>query len=189
VAHEVDELAPEETARLSEFLKRAQEGDESMLPLVRRLIQEPGVVDRLGGDLGRSVERELVQRTVGNNLLLREALLCKLESLRSEHAGPDATLPERLLADRVVLSWLALHEAEINNERTVWLTIAQADFHRRRIDSLHRRFLSAVKTLATVRRLAVPVLRGKLNAHAGTNGKGAALRPNVLEKRFALPPD
>lgn len=109
---EADELALEEAAQLSECLRRAQEGDESMLPVVRRLVQEAGVLERLGGDLAKSLETEAVQRIAGKNLLLREALLWKLELLRAELAGPDPPPVERLLADRVVLCWLHLHEAE-----------------------------------------------------------------------------
>jgi hypothetical protein len=37
-------------------------------------------------------------------------------------------------------------------------TFAQSNYNQRRQDRAHRRFLSAVKTLATVRRLAFPTL-------------------------------
>jgi hypothetical protein len=39
------------------------------------------------------------------------------------------------------------------------VTLKQADFHRRRIDAAHRRYLAALKALATVRKLAVPALQ------------------------------
>jgi hypothetical protein len=39
------------------------------------------------------------------------------------------------------------------------MTIGQADYQQRRIDRAHRRFLSAVETLARVRKLAVPMLQ------------------------------
>ena len=39
------------------------------------------------------------------------------------------------------------------------MTIAQADYHQRRIDAAHRRFLSALKTLAQVSKLAVPAIQ------------------------------
>ncbi len=38
------------------------------------------------------------------------------------------------------------------------MSIAQADCFQRRIDRTHRRFLSAVETLARVRKMAVPSL-------------------------------
>src|SRR5262249_7098349 len=112
----------------------------------------------------------------------------KLELLRSQLAGPEATALERLLVDRVVLSWLALHEAELADVRAEGRTMAQGDYHRRRVDSLHRRYLAAVRTMATVRRLAAPILRVKLNAHPGANGKAAGPAPKAAGRRFALPP-
>ncbi|MBY0457243.1 MAG: hypothetical protein K2V38_07895 [Gemmataceae bacterium] len=39
------------------------------------------------------------------------------------------------------------------------MTFRQGDFNQRRMDAANRRFLAAVKTLATVRRLAVPVFQ------------------------------
>jgi hypothetical protein len=37
--------------------------------------------------------------------------------------------------------------------------MTQGDYHQRRMDRAHRRYLSAIKTLATVRKLAVPVFQ------------------------------
>jgi hypothetical protein len=45
------------------------------------------------------------------------------------------------------------------------MTLRQADYHRRRIDAAHSRFLSAVKTLATVRKLALPALQVNIGAN------------------------
>jgi hypothetical protein len=39
------------------------------------------------------------------------------------------------------------------------LTIIQSEHQQRRIDRTHRRLMSTIKTLATVRRLAVPALQ------------------------------
>jgi len=43
------------------------------------------------------------------------------------------------------------------------LTWKQVECWQRRIDACHRRYLSATKTLATVQRLAIPVIVGELN--------------------------
>jgi hypothetical protein len=39
------------------------------------------------------------------------------------------------------------------------LTLAQADYRQRTRDRAHRRYLSAIRTLALVRKLAAPVLQ------------------------------
>jgi hypothetical protein len=39
------------------------------------------------------------------------------------------------------------------------LTLQQAEFHQRRMDAANRRYLAALRTLALVRKLAVPALQ------------------------------
>jgi hypothetical protein len=38
------------------------------------------------------------------------------------------------------------------------LSVSQADFQQRKVDRAHRRFLSALRTLAQIRKLALPSL-------------------------------
>ncbi len=66
---------------------------------------------------------------------------------------------ERLRPSRVALCWLqAKHAdasyAERNRKGTV--SLEQSDYIQRRQDRAHRRYLSAIKTLAQVRRLLGP---------------------------------
>jgi hypothetical protein len=80
-----------------------------------------------------------------------------------EFAGPAPCRIEQVLAETATLAWFALrlyegtYAASSNSEQG--LTIKQADFHLRRIERAHRRFMSSLKTLATVRRLALPALQ------------------------------
>ncbi len=39
------------------------------------------------------------------------------------------------------------------------LTLAQGDYHQRRIDRAHRRYLASIKALAQVRRLLTPAVQ------------------------------
>ena len=45
------------------------------------------------------------------------------------------------------------------------MTLAQADFQYRKIDRAHARFLSAVRTLAQVRKLGLPTLQVNIGAN------------------------
>ena len=54
---------------------------------------------------------------------------------------------------------------EANYAQAKDLTLRQADFQQRRIDAAHRRFLASVRTLAQVRKLALPTLQ----VNIGTN--------------------
>ena len=96
---------------------------------------------------------------VGENDVVQEAVRMKLAELRDELAGPEASSLERLLANRVALCWLQVHYADTayaqrNHEATVSLELGE--YYQRRQDQAHRRYLSAIKALAQVRRLLGP---------------------------------
>src|SRR5437899_2186525 len=77
----------------------------------------------------------------------------------AELAGPNPTPLERLLAERATNCWLQVYRYELAFEQARDLTIRQAEFHQRKIDGAHRRYLSALKTLATVRKLGLPAVQ------------------------------
>jgi hypothetical protein len=172
------------TDEIDDLLHRAQNGDRSVLPWLRDLLKDGEMTDLLGG-LVRQVRDAVVDGLCGENLAVREGIIKKMAEMRTDLAGPDPTPLERQLAERIVLCWLTLYECELRFARARDLTIKQADYWQRRIDSGHKRYLSAIKTLATVRKLAVPVLIGQLNIAAkqvnkvacppAANGPGAEL--------------
>jgi hypothetical protein len=89
----------------------------------------------------------------------REAVRRKVERVQADLAGPDPTPLERLLAERAALCWLQVYRYEASYEQARDLSLRQADFHQRRIDAAHKRFLSAVRTLAQIRKLALPAVQ------------------------------
>jgi hypothetical protein len=155
----VVEEPPQNLAEFRRFLDRARAGDEATLPALRNLLSDPAYVDRLGGDLARQAEWSLIEAAAGKDLAIKEALKCKLDLLRAEQLGPDPTALERLLVERVVACWLQVQEADIRTAQAKDLSLKWADFYQKRMDRAHRRFLSAAKTLATVRRQALPVFQ------------------------------
>jgi hypothetical protein len=87
----------------------------------------------------------------------------ELEAVAANLAGPSPSPVELLLADTAATCWFAfrLHEAhcagcKANGQE---MSLAQSEHSQRRIDRAHRRLLSTLKTLATVRRLALPSLQ------------------------------
>jgi hypothetical protein len=142
------------------LLKRAESGDESTLPLIRKTLEDPQAAQLLGGDLAEQAIRSFVDAAAGKNLYFREAVLRKMELLRLELLGPNPTPLERLLVERVVACWLQVHDADIRYAQSQGnLTLAQGEYHQRRQDRAHKRYLSAIRTLALVRRLALPALQ------------------------------
>ena len=155
-----DVAVPTGADEMRKFLKRARGGDEWTLPVLRKMLENPATVDALGGDLARQAELSLIDAAAGDNLSFREALARKLELLRAELAGPSPTPVERLLVERVVACWLQVQDADVRYAQgQKGCTLAQGEYQQRRMDRAHGRYLSALKTLALVRKLAVPVLQ------------------------------
>lgn len=175
---------PSVLGRMREFIERACEGDETALGVIRELLrQDPDLFVRsMGGDLANEAERCLVRKTAGKNLAFREALETKLKMLREELAGPSPSPIERLLVDRVVACWLQLSHADLLIAQAERITLQQGNYHQRQQDRAHRRYLSAIKTLATVRRLALPI-RVNVNV-AGKVETTVAQQPAATRPRW-----
>jgi hypothetical protein len=142
-----------------ELLTRASKGDKATLPAVRKLLEDPANVERLGGNLARYAQGLLVKALSGEDLAVREAINAKLATMRKELLGENPTPVEVLLVERVVACWLQVQDAEIKLGHHGDMSIRQADFHQRRLDATNRRYLAALKALALVRKLAVPALQ------------------------------
>jgi len=65
---------------------------------------------------------------------------------------------ERILIERIVATWLDLYFAELVCNQWKGGSIPEAKYKQHRIDRAHKRHLSAVKMLATVRKMALPIL-------------------------------
>ena len=109
--------------------------------------------------------------------MYKETLPRKLDQLRAELGGPDPAPLERLLVKRVVSCWLHLHHLELTYASKESMSLELGAYYQRCLDRAHRRYLSAIKTLAVVRRLALPVLLAQVNIAAKQQvnvGPGAA---------------
>jgi len=75
------------------------------------------------------------------------------------YQGPPPTPLERLLVERIVLCWLHLYYTETlyvaNLEQ---LPLRQDAFYQQRISMAQARYLSAIRTLAQLRRLGIPTV-------------------------------
>jgi hypothetical protein len=124
------------------------------------MLANPAAVDLFGGNLADLARQAFVDALAGPDVGLAEAVRRKLEVLRADLLGLDPTPVERLPVGRVAACWLQVPDAEVRYAQVQGkLTIPQADYHQRRMDAAHRQYLSALKTLAVVRKLAVPALQ------------------------------
>jgi hypothetical protein len=60
------------TAELLALAGRAQQGDQSVLPALREVLQNPALVDILGGDLARHTQQTLITKVSGDSLLQKK---------------------------------------------------------------------------------------------------------------------
>jgi hypothetical protein len=143
------------------LLEKAQNGDASTLPALRKILENANAVDQIGGNFAEQAERLLLKAAAGENLLFEELVKRKMELLRAELGGPNSTPLERLLAERIVACWLQVQDADARyaQSQSTNLSWEGGTYYQRRMDRAHKRYLSAIKTLAVVRKLAVPVLQ------------------------------
>jgi hypothetical protein len=116
--------------------------------------------------MDRLAEARLINWAVGGeqgNEQTREHLSRELREYADRIAGASPSPAESILAETVALCWFALRMSESAfadaSASKDGLTMSRVKFHQMRIDRAHARLMSALKTLATVRRLAVPAVQ------------------------------
>jgi len=151
---------PTTIERLNALLVKAQDGDPAATAEVREaLTADPQLWDSLGELSGMAMGSWIAAVAGERNHIAKEAIRRHLRKLRKELGGSDATPLERLLIDRVCVCWIQVHHAEyIYAVHMGTMSFAQQDFHQRRMTQAQRRYLAAIRSLATVRRLLVPRL-------------------------------
>lgn len=141
---------------LDQLIERAQDGDLSALPDLRRwLVQEPALWQQCG-DLAKHAELAWLRLVAGKNLVLQESMPRKLAEMKSKLGGAEPTALERLLVERIVICWLQVHHADVeaaSGQRASAAHPATAEQLRKRIASAQRFYLQAIKQLALVRKL------------------------------------
>jgi hypothetical protein len=144
---------------LRALLVRAHDGDESTLPKIRELLDEAPTLARKLVDPAKIAERSALELySTKEDLVVQEAMPRVLDQMRSELAGEHPTPLERLLVDRVVATWLQVQCYEtLYAQNAHKMTLAQSDFHQKRMDRAHNRHLSAVRALAQIRKMGPSV--------------------------------
>src|SRR5919107_2075967 len=144
-----DGLSPSELAtddkKLRDLIDRAQDGDEGALPLLRQVLDEVPRVARII-DLAKNVERSIIEKMSGDDVFTQEALPRNLKAMRKEIAGENPSPLERLLSERIAVCWLELQYFQAIYAQNIGkLSIIQSDYHQRRIDKAHRRYIGSIK--------------------------------------------
>jgi hypothetical protein len=143
--------------KLRDLLRLAEKDQEDAMPKIRQILSEhPDLAQRFLY-LGRMGEDILIERmTREGDLATRELFRCQLKAMREEIAGENPSPLERLLAERIVATWLQIQLFEglyASGMSKKSMTIAEGGYHQKRLDQTYRRHLSAIRTLAQIRKL------------------------------------
>lgn len=150
-----------------EIIDRAEAGDRSVLPRLREILERfPDIAEELGNltEMARSALRSRFKR---DSLLLGEVLEAEEAALSAEIVGPNPTVLERLLSDQIVLCWQHLRYLEISYGQTHGYTFREGEYYQRCLDRAQRRYLSAIKTLAQIRKLGLPAMQVNIATAGG----------------------
>jgi hypothetical protein len=146
---------------LQALLEKASRGDRSVLPELKKAFDvHPELVAQLG-DLVWHAQESLLTLVAGSCLTAREAIARQSAALRQRLAATVTSELEKLLIDRVVLSWMEVYHGDIDlAQRLLKCSGAEpaAQAAQRRLDRAHARYLSAIKALATTHKLLRPTL-------------------------------
>jgi hypothetical protein len=162
---------------VSEMLRRAQQGDATVMPELREFLDARAELWREVGDVAAVAREAVLKLAAGSDLMIRECISRVLDEMHGELAGPEPSPLERLLVERVLTTWLQLHLADLDATTNDRPGSPLASDARKRQESAQRRYLGAVKQLALVRKLLKPAISPVELAMRTAPGPSSAARP------------
>ena len=172
--------------RMDALRKRAEKGDEKAMAELRPLLKDfPRSLDYYG-ELAEHAQRALIQNMSGDNLVFQEGVQRRLDDMRVRLSGMSPTPLENLLIERILTCWLETQYYDALHAQNMKAAgIETGEYLQRRQDRAHRRFLSAVKMLAVIRRLQLPVIQ----VNIGEKQVNVAGSPDLIQSSArGLPP-
>jgi hypothetical protein len=149
-------LTSDETMSL---VRRFQDGDKAAEnELVQRMKNDEQLAEVLSE--AASTMRTKWFEYMNSNEFTREVLATRALALKRSLLGDDPTVLESLLAEQIVTRNIAMEmaEAEYMSVMRAGSSFKKAEFYERTMDRASRRYVSAIKALAQVRRLQLPAV-------------------------------
>lgn len=168
---------PTASERLQLLLTRAEAGDLSTLPELRRVLDQDRSLWEHYGNLAQQAQAGLIKLAAGSNLLLSESIIRKQSALKAELAGDSTDPVVRALAERAAICSLQVGFFDGLLAGSKGSTVAQLRPLQVQLDGANRRYLNALKTLATVQKLLRPTL-SPLAVATRIDGRKAVRREN-----------
>lgn len=180
------EMSSATMERIELLFPLANSGDPNAMQELRGLF--PARAFEQIGDLATQVRYNLTRGLAEGCRATAATIEAKAERLAAELRGDDPTPLERLLAERVVITWLAVHRADLEAVACDGSLVGLVDrsaagraerlFHARRQESAQRRYLQSLRSLAQVRQLlkssSKQIESGGVRIHGTRTSTGAS---------------
>lgn len=154
------EMSAETMERIEQLFPLANSGDPGALRELRTLF--PARAFEQIGDLATQVRYNLTQGLADGCKATAATIDAKAERMATELRGEAPTPLERLLVERVVIAWLAVHRADLEAGACDGSLVGAIDrssearaerlFHAKRQEYAQRRYLGALRALDQARR-------------------------------------
>jgi hypothetical protein len=147
-------------AELPEIFERGNRGDLTVLPDLQQAFAEYPELAAALGDMVAHAEQSFLSMAMSQSLTSKEAISCQVADLRKRLAATTTSELEKLLVDRIAISFLWVYHADVDLanhlQRQPGAPCTQAA--QKRLDRAHQRYLTSIKTLAMVQKLVRPCL-------------------------------
>lgn len=144
--------APEPS--FAEIAAAARQGDRSVMPALRWMMQENPKLAKNNGDLASQTQIHWIDLIAGIDLYQRECLLMRMADLKRELIAETAgTVVEQMLVEQAISTWLQLYYHEDREATRPAENIQLGEFRLKKIDSAfnrHMRSLSALSSMKAV---------------------------------------
>ena len=154
------EMSKAIAAKMPDFadvVRRASKG-KATAEEIHRILDEMPEIERQIGSVAKQAEWAWVKTYSGDNELLAEAARRRMEAAKQTLMGENPTPLERSLARRIVLCQFQLDYVEslFAAKTREGMSAGAVAMYQQWLDRAHGRYLTAVKMLALVRKLAIP---------------------------------
>ena len=189
-ALEVSKSTKDRLAELQDLSDRVQDGDKAARGELRQALRvsKPEVVHE-ASELARRGQWALIKTAAAGDPLMEEALLARLDLMRAEVAGENPSALESLLTQKIVAVWILneiielLLSAQLTDlPKSQRASHSFLKFYIGWQEQVHRRFLSAIRELARLRRLQSGVPSSQTNVQINVSPDIGAAAKKASEK-------
>ncbi len=139
--------------KLHRLVKRARSGDESVLPELKKMLDENSSIWRQVGDLTKHAEAAWLDVIGQQDLLLRECVQREIQRLRRLLQKTCTSVLEKHLVDQILTTFLQTKHAELCLAAVEQGPLKQREHYAKRVEQCNRRYSTAIAQLLKSREL------------------------------------